>query len=128
MSGEDIAAEVSAALAEVGQEVGSGVAYVATLVKPQFKRKPWDADPGGPSETTLNIMVSEYDKKHIDGTRIRVGDKLLVVESIGVVPEPGDYIVIDETEQYSVIDVDTLAPGGVDILYEVQGRIQPETN
>ena len=67
--------------------------------------------------------VVEFDKKLIDGTKVRVGDKLVLLSPIGITePKDGDQLVIGAETWQLVPPVTVTAPAGVAVLYEVQVR------
>lgn len=125
MSGADIAAEVAAALREAGAEVGTGSPLIATLTKTPRRQNPGDPDPGPPVNHSVAVLISEYDRRHVDGTQIQAQDRRVLMEAvgIGVVPLPGDKLTVGGTV-YNVITAMPLDPGGVAIMYEVQCRKQ----
>lgn len=106
-----IAADVAAALAEVG--------FTATLSRPGTPTGPeYDPTPGVPTMHTVKVMQDTIRLGLIDGAAVRAGDKLLIVASEGVTPTPADRITLGGVSM-AVVRVEPLAPGGVDLLYEV---------
>jgi hypothetical protein len=66
----------------------------------------------------------EFDKDVIDGTKVRVGDKLCLLSPIGVTePKDGDMLVIGSDTWSVVPPVSVVAPAGIACLYEVQLRL-----
>jgi len=139
MSGEDIAAEIAAALREVGEAVGSGP-LVALLKKPGATvpnpdappqnpfpdpNAPPDPDPEpnpeAPDPVPVVIMLDSFTKKHHDKWEIRCTDLLVIMEATVAVPTQGDKLDIDGLD-YDIMAVDPLAPGGVALMYECQCR------
>lgn len=120
MSGADIAAEVNAALAEVALDVGDG-SFTVTLVIPAAQPvNPWGTPAGAPEEVELNALVSDYPLSQIDGTLIRREDKKFLLPATGPRPAMDCKIIADKI--YSIVAIRDLAPSGVSIYYEVQGR------
>ena len=67
--------------------------------------------------------VVEFDKELIDGSKVRIGDKLLLLSPIGVSePQLGDLIVAGGETWSIVPPVSVTAPAGVAVLYECQLR------
>ena len=67
--------------------------------------------------------VVDFDKKLIDGTKVRIGDKLVLLSPLGVSePKDGDQLVIGVDTWQLVPPVTVTAPAGVAVLYEVQVR------
>ena len=87
----------------------------------------YDPDTG---TTTLSYVDSvgtgcmvEFDKDVIDGTKVRIGDKLCLLSPIGLTePKDGDLIVIGSDTWNVVPPVSVVAPAGIACLYEVQLR------
>ena len=62
-------------------------------------------------------------KKLIDGTKVRIGDKLVLLSPLGISePKDGDQLVIGVDTWQLVPPVTVTAPAGVAVLYEVQVR------
>lgn len=67
--------------------------------------------------------VVEFDKHLIDGSKVRVGDKLCLMSPIGVTePKDGDLVVIGAETWNVVPPVSVVAPAGIACLYEVHLR------
>lgn len=122
MSGEDLAAEVAAALREAGAAVGDG-ALLATLTRTPQKVNPWDAAPADPTTHSVAVVVAAYSTGQVDGTLIQAQDRRVLIEAAGVSPAAHDMLTIGGVV-YNIITVATLAPGGVDLMYEAQCRRQ----
>lgn len=123
MSGAEIAGEVAAALAEVGQEVGAG-ALIATLLRPpaDAAEDPWDTPSAtAPTEFSLTVMVDSYSAREIDGELIRTTDKKLMAEAGLVVPTVADRITVLGIT-HEIVSVMPAAFGGVDLYYIIQAR------
>ena len=127
MSGADIAAEVAAAIREVGADVGAG-ALIASLIRPAAQpQNPWDAPAGEPTTYNLPVMDEGIKLRHDAGTLVQRRAHMLMVPALGIVPLTSDRINLRGRE-YAVLAVDTLAPGGVDRYYEVEigGGVEAE--
>lgn len=121
MSGADIAAEVAAALREVGQETGAGE-LIATLIRPAPQpQNPWDPPAGEPSEHPLAVMVESYEQNDIDGTLIRAEDRRVMMEAAGITPTTADRLKIG-TDEYAILSAQPEAPGGVALFFVLQCR------
>ncbi len=67
--------------------------------------------------------VVDFDKKLIDGTKVRIGDKLVLLSPLGISePKDGDQMVIGAETWQLVPPVTVTAPAGVAVLYEIQVR------
>lgn len=106
-----IAAEVSAALADVG--------FAATLTKPGTPTgDEWDPQPGTPTTHTIRVMQDTIGLGLIDGATIQAGDIRLMAEAAGVVPKTGERMTVLGTD-YGLIRVEPFAPGGVVLFYDL---------
>jgi len=68
-------------------------------------------------------ITRNYKIKDIDGVKIQSKDKLITLTAPTTMPEPSeddDLIIAGVT--YAIQDCKPLAPGGVAVIYEVQGR------
>ena len=84
----------------------------------------------GAAAVALTISASigvgaafDFPAVNAPGSDILRGDKKILVSATGLsfAPQPGDYLTIGGV-QHSVINVKTLAPAGVPVLYTVQAR------
>lgn len=87
----------------------------------------YDPDTGGSTITTSDETghgcVIEFDKELIDGSHVRVGDRLLLLSPIGVTEPRENDLVIFGSESWQIVPpVSITAPSGVPVLYEVQLR------
>jgi len=121
MSGADIAAEVAAALREVGRETGAGE-FIATLIRPASQPvNPWDTPAGPPTEHPVAVMVEQYAQNLIDGTHIRAEDRRVMMEAAGITPTTADRLQIGGDE-YAILSAMPEAPGGVALYFVCQCR------
>lgn len=69
------------------------------------------------------LVVLDYEEKQIDGTRIKVGDKMVYMSTAGLTIEPteSDALVIGGVT-HEIVVVKPLSPAGVVVFYEVQAR------
>lgn len=72
---------------------------------------------------TVTGAVLDFPAVNAPGSDILRGDKKILIGAAGltVAPQPGDYLTIQGV-QHSIINVKTLAPAGVPVLYTVQAR------
>jgi hypothetical protein len=87
----------------------------------------YDPDTGSSTVSYVDTVghgcIVEFDKDMIDGTKVRIGDKLALVSPIGLTePKDGDLFVIGAETWNVVPPVSVVAPAGVACLYEVQLR------
>lgn len=63
-----------------------------------------------------------YSLRETDGTQVLLSDmRVLLGATSGVVPQPGDTLLVG-TKTYRVMNVGTIGPAGIDILYDLQVR------
>jgi len=106
-----IAAEVAAALAEVG--------FAVTLHRPGAATGPeWDPTPGAPTDHPLRVMQDMLGLGLIDGANIRAGDLRLMCAAEGIRPTTADRVTAQGVS-YAVIVCEPFAPGGVDLYYDL---------
>lgn len=69
-------------------------------------------------------LIGGYKDFFINGTSIKTGDKrfTLAASGLAVVPTQSDKLVDQAGTAYTIINVEPVGPGGVTILYKVQGR------
>ena len=121
MSGQSIAQEISAALAEVARDVGEGQ-FTVTILRPATQPvNPWDAPAGAPTQIALRAMVESYSQRLIDGTLIRQGDRKVFLDATDIVPTTADRIVLPEGE-FAILSVEPFAPSGVALFHQLHCR------
>jgi hypothetical protein len=79
---------------------------------------------GTPTTHGCTVVIDSYSAMDMaSNAGIQVGDvKLLVsVPSLDITPGSGDSVKVSG-DTYSVINVTTVQPGGVAVLYQIQGR------
>jgi hypothetical protein len=118
MTGTTIAAEIAAALREVGRDTGAGE-LIATITRQGAATGPaWEPVYGAPVTYDVAVMDTMVRVKDAAGTLIGEPMRVLLIEAGVVVPLKGDAITIRGVQHY-VDTVQTVAPGGVDLLYKV---------
>lgn len=133
MSGAEIQAEVAAALAEVGEAVGTGP-YICTIRRassePDEPQNPWDepADPvNEPQDFSVTAVEDIREVRDMTGTLIGLQKRTLTVSATGVAPLKSDTIAVGvapsavtaDTAFEQILAVNPLAPSGVALLYEL---------
>jgi hypothetical protein len=122
-NGSDIAAEIAAALADVGNDTGSGP-LVATVTRAPGDAavNPWDAVSTTAFSTfTASVIQDAWKFGEINGTSILATDLKLMMAAGVVVPDVADTITV-AGEVYNIMDVMPEAVGGVDLFYIIQAR------
>ena len=120
-NGTDIAAEIAAALREVGEATGEGP-LVVTLIKPGVNGGPeWDPQPGPPTEHPIIVMDENSMRRDITGTIIGEAAHVLTVSTEGgIAPAMEDTIRMPDGRTLGITEVAAFAPGGVVLFYEVK--------
>ena len=118
-AGQDIAAEISAALREVGEETGQGP-FIVTLIRPgEPTGDPWNPIAGEPVEIDLLCLKQSERIRDRDGTLIgQTLTELMVEAKPGVVPMKSDKILLDGVER-DIREVIPTDPGGVALFYTI---------
>ena len=80
------------------------------------------------TETSYQVSGAVFDKNQIDSgekysgqTTVEAEDRICLMSGTPVVPALGDRVVVGST-RYSIVNVKTINPAGVDVLYEVAIR------
>lgn len=86
----------------------------------------YDPNTGTGADTTSTQtgkgVVFDYDARRIDGTQVAVGDKQLILSSIGITaPQVGDEVTVGSTV-YTITAIKPLAPAGEVVIYEANLR------
>jgi len=120
MSGAQIASEVAAALREAGTDTGDGP-LIATLQPAQTGGNPWDVPGATPDPVEIVVIQDQFRRDEIDEARIRSGDKKLLAEANGTVPQVGDGLTIGGVA-HRLEGVWPLAPAGIAVMFTLQAR------
>jgi len=119
MSGDAIALEVNAALAEVARDVGDGE-FLAYLIRPAAQPdNPWDTPEDDSTTYNLNVLDMGMRLRHDAATLIQRRAHIIMVPAVGLIPLTSDRINLRDRE-YAILAVETVAPGGVDLYYEIE--------
>jgi hypothetical protein len=121
-AGSDIAAEVSAAIAEAGAATGDGPLF-ATISRPGIADETtYPVTPAAATTHTCTVVLTEYSDRDRNGTNIRVGDiKALIAPDAESDPRNGDSLIVGG-KTYKMVNVMAVKPGGIVLLWEVQCR------
>ena len=78
---------------------------------------------GSNTDTTLNAVVTNYNKGEVDGTLVLETDLKVIADSAKVIKkEDADLILIASTT-YRIVNVREITPAGVVLAYEIQARL-----
>lgn len=122
-NGSDIAAEIAAALSEVGDATGTGP-LIATVTRAPANAavNPWNTTYNTPPTTfNINVIRDAWGFGQVDGTLIRATDLKLMAQAGVVVPTVADTITLAGVI-YEIMNVMPEAVGGVDLFYIIQAR------
>jgi hypothetical protein len=122
MSGADIAAEVSAAMAEAGSAVGNGPLR-STLRKRIGPDVPWTGTALAATDAQIVVVQTRRNERDGQGMIVRTS-RMLLIDPTGPVPAKGDQVAVgvlpaavtDATVWLRLGDIET--PGGVPVLYK----------
>lgn len=130
MSGANIAAEISAALVEAGEATGDDK-YTCTLRKATgVGETPETAGDATYTYHPLGCVQGGDQKKYGPDEQVRMMKNTLMMDATGQAPKMNDTVALgvdassvddvpDGTRWHRIMHVDTLAPGGTPLLYEL---------
>lgn len=123
MAGTDIQARVNAGIARAGVRTGSGAALTGTINRTSgADESTYPPTPGTVTNYACTLVLVEYSARDRDGTQITARDsKALIAPDAETDPRNGDTLTV-AGRTYSIVDVQTIQPGGVALLYECQVR------
>ena len=73
------------------------------------------------SSETVSAVVTDYKDNQIDGGAIKRGDKMLIISADQSPASLQDSFEIDGDE-YQIVNIESVSPSGVDIIYKIQVR------
>lgn len=90
--------------------------------------KPWETTPRPPVEQTLKMVFLDYEQGVIDGTKIKMGDKQVLMFAKGVLNDP--VAMADKIKElpkhggatWAIIKSEPLKPGEETVMYTLQVR------
>lgn len=123
MSGEDIAAEIAAGIAEAGAETGNGAPLVGAIVRPgEDDKTTFPPTPGVPVEYACTLILTAYTAQDRAGTNITERDmRAIISPDAETEPRNGDVLRV-AGEAFSIVNVDAVKPGGVVLMWKCQVR------
>ena len=78
---------------------------------------------GTPTQWSVNGIEAYFEFKDIDGSRIKSGDKLVILSTDGSIPTPNaDYKLIMANEVWDILSCKPIQPGGVVLTFELHVR------
>lgn len=90
--------------------------------------KPWETTPRPPVEQTLKMVFLDYEQKDIDGSKIKSGDKQVLMFAKGVLNDPvANADKIKELQKHggatwAIVKSEPLKPGDETVMYTLQVR------
>ena len=96
----------------------------ATLRRPSTGGTAYNPTQGSPADYPVTIVVTDYETREVDGTRILSTDKkvLLAKGSLSVEPATSDLLIEASGAVYKIVNVQPLNPGGTVVMYTIQAR------
>lgn len=131
MSGQEIAVEVAAALAEVAQEVGD-VAFPCVLRKRVKSGDAWAPTISRPDYPANGVRTKQRITDRAD-SRVGMSRDVLLLDGTIEPPEKGDLIFVGVDEatlgtltaeeesraSYEIDEMDVVSPAGVPLMYRI---------
>lgn len=106
-------------LTEYGQ-----TAYIRRSVETAAEHAPWEAPETETKEYPCIAIVLSYHESVLAGSTIHAGDKKIIVAAKGLEIEPTmTDVVLCNGVAYNIVNVETVAPAGVPIVYRLQARV-----
>jgi hypothetical protein len=92
----------------------------------RFTRTGYDAEQGAfdtttSTEETVAAVVTKYDIREIDNTKIQRDDRRVIVAGNVALPDKQDRLVIGGVEM-EIIDIEPHDPAGTLVAFEIQAR------
>jgi len=106
-----IAAEVAAAIGDVGFEV-------TLRKKTAGPSTPWDTTPVETDDTAMMCIDDRYRVRDAQGNLLQQSMRTLTVAVGDAIPAKADRVLV-RGAWHEIAEVRPLAPGGVDLLYDV---------
>lgn len=75
------------------------------------------------TDTTIFGVFTDYSQNEVNDTLIMAGDKLVIVSALDFTTPPklNDF-VIDGSDYYKVLSIETVKPASIAIIYKLQVR------
>lgn len=85
--------------------------------------RPWLKGSRSSSDTVVKAVLLQFSEKDIDGTLVLMGDKKALIAGSSLTTRPTNRDkLIDGSDEWSIISVQTLSPNGQEILYAAKLR------
>ncbi len=73
-----------------------------------------------PTDTPATAAVFDFDASEVDGSIIQANDKEFVLSSTVAIDKQA--VIIDNSIEYTLINIEEVGPGGDVLMYIAQGR------
>lgn len=121
MTVNQVQAEITAALRQVSNELGTGPFVVGIRTDPK-KTDPWTFSPGsGRTPVSVPAMRSKWTKGEKEDDGILESDFKVIISAEFVVPKIDDVAIINRAE-YKIKNVMPSSPAGEPLYYTLQLR------
>lgn len=90
--------------------------------------KPWKKDTSSAAEQpdtdhTVMGVIADFNHREVDGEIIQTGDRRLLVAAQGLAFEFDlRDLIVDGSDQWRIVNINTVAPGATTLLYDLQLR------
>lgn len=101
---------------------GRALTLTKDSATPTDASKPWRGTTGVTSTAPIGVVL-DFNFKEVDGTKIRRGDKQAFIASSSTIEDLRYYDrLVDGTDEWNIINVNTLEPGSLRLLYQLHLR------
>ena len=120
-NGSAIASQVLAGLAEAGVAAGSGPLIGIIRRKGAMTGPEYAPEYGPDTLHKFTVILSGFSATERADTAIMMSDTKIICSVGDITPSTADIILVRGVE-YAIKGVDSVAPGGVDLLYKIWAR------
>lgn len=78
---------------------------------------------GANTDTTLNAVVTNYNKGEVDGTLVLETDLKVIADSAKEIKKEDADLILIASKTYRIVNVREINPAGTVLAYEIQARL-----
>lgn len=83
----------------------------------------YDPGPGTPTDYPARFVITEYDNREIDGTRIQATDrKAMVSPDLEIEPKTTDLLIGSDGRKLTIVSISPIKPAETVIVWQLQVR------